>query len=44
LRLTPSPTGLLFAAGIAEVSRFSCREFPDVLGFFDRAGLVRRSR
>jgi len=33
LRLAPSPTGLLFAAGVAEASRFSCREFPGVRGF-----------
>ena len=33
VRLAPSPTGPLFAAGVAEVSRFSCEEFPDVHGF-----------
>ncbi len=40
----PFPTGLPFAAGASEVSRFSCREFPDVHGFSDRAGFSRRWR
>ena len=32
--LSPSPTGLLLelAAGVSEVSRFSCMKFPAVLG------------
>jgi hypothetical protein len=33
VRLAPSPTGPRFAAGAAEVSRFSCGEFPGVPGF-----------
>jgi len=33
VRLAPSPTGPRFAAGAAQVSRFSCGEFPDVPGF-----------
>ena len=33
VRLAPSPTGPGFAAGAAEVSRFSCGEFPGVPGF-----------
>jgi hypothetical protein len=44
-RLWPSPTGLaLLLPDTAEVSRFSCRKFPDVLRFFDRAGAGRCSR
>ena len=30
VRRLPFPTGLLFAAGAPEVSRFSCGEFPDL--------------
>ena len=33
LRLAPSPAGLCFATGVAEVSRFSCGEFAGVHGF-----------
>jgi hypothetical protein len=42
--LAPSPTGLLFEQSVAEASRFSRREFPNVPRFFDRAGVSRRSR
>jgi hypothetical protein len=41
--LAPSPTGLLFEQSVAEASRFSRREFPNVPGFFDRAGVNRHS-
>jgi hypothetical protein len=46
VRLLPSPAVLLpgFAAGVAEVSRFSCMKFLDVSGVFDYAGLNRNSR
>jgi len=45
VRLWPSPTGLpLLLTDADEVSRFSCREFPDVPRFFDRAGAGRRWR
>ena len=42
----PSPADLLpsWAAGVSEVSRFSCMKFLGVLGFFDYAGLSRNSR
>src|ERR1051325_105144 len=33
-----------FTSGISEVSRFSCMEFPDVLGVYDYAGPARNSR
>ena len=33
VRLAPSPAGLCFATGVAEVSRFSCGEFAGVHGF-----------
>jgi len=39
-----SPPGCHFAAGAAELSRFSCGEFPDVHGFCDCAGFARRLR
>src|SRR5271167_270200 len=40
VRLLPSPTVLLpgFAAGVSEVSRFSCLKFLGVPGVFDYAG------
>ena len=38
------PPACHFAAGVAEVSRFSRQEFPDVHAFSDRAGFARRSR
>jgi hypothetical protein len=46
VRLLPSPTVLLpgFAAGVSEVSRFSCMKFLGVPGVFDYAGLSRNSR
>jgi hypothetical protein len=46
VRLLPSPTVLLpgFAAGVSEVSRFSCMKFLGVPGVFDYAGLNRSSR
>jgi len=42
----PSPAVLLltFAAGISEVSRFSCMKFLGVPGVFDYAGLSKDSR
>jgi hypothetical protein len=42
----PSPADLLLdvAAGVSEVSRFSCMKFPDVSGVFDYAGLNKDSR
>ena len=42
----PSPAVLLLtrAAGICEVSRFSCMKFLGVSGVFDYAGLSRSSR
>ena len=46
VRPKPSPAvlRLIFAAGIPEVSRFSCMKFLDVSGVFDYAGLSRNSR
>jgi hypothetical protein len=38
------PPACSFEQSVAEVSRFSRREFPGVLKFFDRAGLAGRSR
>jgi hypothetical protein len=45
VRPEPSPAvlWLLFAAGIPEVSRFSCMKFLGVSGVFDYAGLSRNS-
>ena len=42
----PSPADLRpdWAAGVSEVSRFSCLKFLDVSGVFDYAGLNRNSR
>src|SRR5712691_4345283 len=44
--LLPSPADLLpgLAAGVSEVSRFSCMKFLGVSGVFDYAGLNRSSR
>ena len=46
VRLLPSPAvlRLTFAAGVCEVSRFSCMKFLGVPGVFDYAGLNRNSR
>jgi hypothetical protein len=46
VRLWPSPADLLpgGAAGVSEVSRFSCMKFLGVSGVFDYAGLSRSSR
>ncbi len=46
MRLLPSPTALLsgLAAGVSEVSRFSCMKFLGVPGVFDYAGLSGNSR
>ena len=44
VRHAPYPTGLPVRQSVAEVSRFSRREFSDVHKFFDRAGAGRRSR
>jgi hypothetical protein len=46
VRLLPSPTALLpgLAAGVSEVSRFSCMKFLGVPGVFDYAGLNQNSR
>ena len=33
-----------FTSGTPEVSRFSCMEFPNVLGVYDYAGPTRSSR
>jgi hypothetical protein len=46
VRLLPSPAVLLpgFAAGVSEVSRFSCMKFLGVSGVFDYAGLNKNSR
>ena len=46
VRPEPSPAvlRLIFAAGIPEVSRFSCMKFLGVSGVFDYAGLTRNSR
>src|SRR5579864_9389715 len=46
VRLLPSPTALLpgLAAGVSEVSRFSCMKFLGVPGVFDYAGLNEDSR
>src|SRR5215469_3822697 len=45
-RLSPSPADLLpgLAAGVSEVSRFSCMKFIGVSGVFDYAGPSRDSR
>jgi hypothetical protein len=45
-RLLPSPAVLLpgFAAGVSEVSRFSCMKLLGASGVFDYAGLNRNSR
>jgi hypothetical protein len=42
----PSPADLLpdWAAGVSEVSRFSCMKFLGVPGVFDYAGLNKDSR
>ena len=42
----PSPADLLptLAAGVSEVSRFSCMKFLGVPGVFDYAGLNKNSR
>jgi len=46
VRLLPSPTVPLpgLAAGVSEVSRFSCMKLLGVSGVFDYAGLCRNSR
>jgi hypothetical protein len=45
VRPEPSPAVLRpWAAGISEVSRFSCMKFLGVSGVFDYAGLDRSSR
>jgi hypothetical protein len=46
VRLLPSPAVLLpgFAAGVSEVSRFSCMKLLGASGVFDYAGLNRNSR
>jgi hypothetical protein len=44
VRLSLHPPACSFEQSVAEVSRFSRREFPGVLKFFDRAGLAGRSR
>ena len=46
VRPEPSPADLLpdWAAGVSEVSRFSCMKFPGMSGVFDYAGLSRNSR
>jgi hypothetical protein len=46
VRPKPSPAGLLpdWAAGISEVSRFSCMKFLGVPGVFDYAGPSKDSR
>ena len=46
VRPEPSPADLLpdWAAGVSEVSRFSCMKFLGVPGVFDYAGLNRNSR
>jgi len=41
---SPAVLRLTFAAGISEVSRFSCMKFLGVPGVFDYAGLNRDSR
>src|SRR5215468_592614 len=45
--LLPSLAGLSrrrIASGVSEASRFSCMEYPDVLGVYDYAGPTRSSR
>jgi hypothetical protein len=46
VRPGPSPADLLpdWAAGVSEVSRFSCMKFLGVPGVFDYAGLNKDSR
>src|SRR5215472_2040184 len=46
VRPSPSPADLRLglAAGVSEVSRFSCMKFLGVSGVFDYAGLNRNSR
>ena len=46
VRLWPSPADLLpdWAAGVSEVSRFSCMKYLGVSGVFDYAGLSGNSR
>jgi hypothetical protein len=46
VRPGPSPADLLpdWAAGVSEVSRFSCMKFLGVSGVFDYAGLNKDSR
>ena len=44
LSLLPPSCGCTFAAGVSEVSRFSCMKFLGVSGVFDYAGLSRSSR
>src|SRR5438874_8246305 len=41
---SPAVLRLTFAAGVCEVSRFSCMKFLGVSGVFDYAGLSRSSR
>jgi hypothetical protein len=41
---SPAVLRLTFAAGVCEVSRFSCMKFLGVSGVFDYAGLTRSSR
>jgi hypothetical protein len=41
--LAPSATGLLFEQSLADASRFSRREFPNVPRFFDRVGVSHHS-
>jgi hypothetical protein len=41
---SPAVLRLTFAAGVYEVSRFSCLKFLGVSGVFDYAGLNRGSR
>jgi len=41
---SPAVLQLRFAAGISEVSRFSCMKFLGVPGVFDYAGLNKDSR
>jgi ABC-type transporter lipoprotein component MlaA len=46
VRPEPSPAvlRLTFAAGVCDVSRFSCMKFLGVSGVFDYAGMNRNSR
>jgi hypothetical protein len=41
---SPAVLRLTLAAGVSEVSRFSCMKFLGVSGVFDYAGLGRNSR